>query len=98
MNKAYGRIVNIFDFTNRDCVQWYMNFCWYALEVITFYFLQYLGSINTCDTKEEDDHDPQNVVSKRRKVVVSETEEESINNIENKILDENTGNYYGTYS
>lgn len=51
---------------------------------------KYLGSINTCDTKEEDDQDPQNVVSKRRKVVTSETEEESIDNIENKILDENS--------
>lgn len=50
--------------------------------------MQYLGSINTCGSEQEED--PQNVVTKRRKVV-NETEEECTNDIENKILDENTG-------
>ncbi|XP_023769608.1 uncharacterized protein LOC111918179 [Lactuca sativa] len=48
---------------------------------------KYLGSINTCGSEQEED--PQNVVTKRRKVV-NETEEECTNDIENKILDENT--------
>ncbi|XP_071689469.1 uncharacterized protein [Rutidosis leptorrhynchoides] len=49
---------------------------------------KYLKSTTTCITKEEDVH--QNAAPKRRKVVVNETEQESIIDIENKILDEPT--------
>lgn len=42
---------------------------------------KYFGSINTCGSEQEED--PQNIISKRRKLVDS-------NDIENKILNENT--------
>ncbi|KVH88293.1 hypothetical protein Ccrd_024193 [Cynara cardunculus var. scolymus] len=50
---------------------------------------KYVGSINTCSSEGEED--PQNVVPKRRKVVVSEAKEECTKHTENKILDETTG-------
>ncbi|KAK9063832.1 hypothetical protein SSX86_017704 [Deinandra increscens subsp. villosa] len=49
---------------------------------------KYLGAINTCDFEAEED--PQNIVAKRRKVVMAETEE-CVNDIENKTLSENNG-------
>lgn len=74
-------------YCNHESVKWYINLCWYV-HSDHHLFLQYLGSINTCGSEQEED--PQNVVTKRRKVV-NETEEECTNDIENKILDENTG-------
>ncbi|KAI3730466.1 hypothetical protein L1987_61636 [Smallanthus sonchifolius] len=49
---------------------------------------KYLGAITTCNPEAEEDL--QNIVSKRRKVIMTETEE-YINGIENKILNENNG-------
>ncbi|KAI7758204.1 hypothetical protein M8C21_027669 [Ambrosia artemisiifolia] len=49
---------------------------------------KYLGAIDTCDSEAE--KDPQNIATKRRKVVLSETEK-CVNDVENKTLDENNG-------
>ncbi|KAD2804452.1 hypothetical protein R6Q59_030063 [Mikania micrantha] len=49
---------------------------------------KYLGDINTCDSKAEEE--PQNIFPKRRKVDMTKTEE-CINDIENKTLNENNG-------
>ncbi|KAI3817086.1 hypothetical protein L1987_10873 [Smallanthus sonchifolius] len=49
---------------------------------------KYLGAINTCNPEAEED--PQNIVSKKRKVIMTKTEE-CINGIENKILNESIG-------
>ncbi|KAM0043455.1 putative THUMP domain-containing protein [Helianthus debilis subsp. tardiflorus] len=49
---------------------------------------KYLGAINTRDSITEED--PQNIVSKRRKVATTGTEECS-NDVENEVLNENNG-------